>query len=430
VSELTQKLKKQLESGFADRRVAGEVSNLRLQSSGHAYFVLKDAGAQLACVMFRGQGGAGRAALRDGAQVILGGDITVYEPRGNYQLRVNTVEVQGVGVKENLFLSNRTQIIIPTHKLLDRASEASKGEQKIGSTLKGIGPSYQDKYARQGLRLGDILSSEFETRYNELKNAHFEILGKNEIDSQELLMMETMFFDAVESIRKFRIVNTEYLLNDCLKKGQSILAEGAQGAMLDIDFGSYPFVTSSSTTAAGACTGLGIAPKHIRKVIGITKAYCTRVGSGPFPTELHDETGEKIRKAGNEFGSTTGRPRRTGWLDLPALKFANMINGTTEMLVMKGDVLDCFDDVKVCTAYHDAHGNLTEELHYDMARNELFPILHSMEGWPEGLNGANSWDELPGSFESYCTFMEDHLKVPISFISTGPGREETIVRGV
>jgi len=341
---------------------------------------------------------------------------------------VKALAVKGIGVKENLFLSNRTQIIIPTHKLLDRASEASKGEKKIGSTLKGIGPSYQDKYARQGLRLGDILSSDFEKRYKELKNFHLAILENGGWDTEELAEMEAGFFESLEGIRSFKIVNTEYLLNDCLQKGQSILAEGAQGAMLDIDFGSYPYVTSSSTTAAGACTGLGIAPRHFRKVIGITKAYCTRVGSGPFPTELNDETGEKIRKAGFEFGSTTGRPRRTGWIDLPALKFANMVNGTTEMLIMKGDVLDCFDDVKICTAYHTIDGFVTDELHYDMARNTVHPIFHTMPGWPEGLHQADSWDSLPKNFKNYCLFIEDQLGVPFSFISTGPGREQTIVR--
>jgi len=341
---------------------------------------------------------------------------------------VLALEVKNVEVKENLFLSNRTQIIIPTHKLLDRASEASKGEQKIGSTLKGIGPSYQDKFARQGLRLGDILSADFDSRYEALKLSHFSLLEGSGFDQQELNEMEIQFFESLEKIRSFKIVNTEYLLNDCLQNGQSILAEGAQGAMLDIDFGSYPFVTSSSTTAAGACTGLGIAPRHIRKVIGITKAYCTRVGSGPFPTELNDETGEKIRKAGQEFGSTTGRPRRTGWLDLPALKFANMVNGTTEMLIMKGDVLDCFDEVKVCTAYHNEAGQVSEELHYDMARNISRPILHTLAGWPEGLASADSWDSLPSNFKSYCLFIEEKLGVPISFISTGPGREQTIVK--
>lgn len=355
------------------------------------------------------------------------GNGVVLDPAVFYK-EVVALEAKGVEVKQNLFLSNRTQIIVPTHKLLDRASEASKGDQKIGSTLKGIGPSYQDKYARQGLRLGDILSRDFEGRYHELRNKHLELLEKGGWDSGELADMESLFFESLDKIRRFQIVNTEYLLNDCLAKGQSILAEGAQGAMLDIDFGSYPFVTSSSTTAAGACTGLGIAPRHIRKVIGITKAYCTRVGSGPFPTELHEETGEKIRQAGHEFGSTTGRPRRTGWLDLPALRFANMVNGTTEMLIMKGDVLDCFDDIKVCTAYHDNDGNVSSELPYDMVRNEVHPVYHTLEGWPSGLHEANSWETLPDSFRRYCKFIEEQTGVPIRIVSTGPGREQTIER--
>lgn len=341
---------------------------------------------------------------------------------------VKGLEEKGIGVKENLFLSNRTQLILPTHKLLDRASEASKGDQKIGSTLKGIGPGYQDKYARQGLRLGDILSSDFDSRYQSLKNSHLNILEKGGWDAGELLEMEEEFHSSLEKLRRFRIVNTEYLLNECLEKGQSVLAEGAQGAMLDIDFGSYPFVTSSSTTTAGACTGLGISPRHIRKVIGISKAYCTRVGSGPFPTELHDESGERIRKAGHEFGSTTGRPRRTGWLDLPALKFANMINGTTEMLIMKGDVLDVFEEVKVCTAYHTPDGRVSDELPFDMVREEVLPVYHTMEGWPEGLSKASTWEELPASFQDYCRFVEKVLNVPVRIISTGPGREQTIVR--
>lgn len=364
--------------------------------------------------------------FRPGTLNVIGNGV-VLDP-AVFAKEVDALEAKNVEVKKNLFLSNRTQIILPTHKLLDRASEASKGDQKIGSTLKGIGPSYQDKYARQGLRLGDILSADFDNRYQELRNKHLELLEKGGWDSEELTDMETLFFESLEKIRRFQIVNTEYLLNDCLSKGQSILAEGAQGAMLDIDFGSYPFVTSSSTTAAGACTGLGIAPRHIRKVIGITKAYCTRVGSGPFPTELNDETGEKIRKAGHEFGSTTGRPRRTGWLDLPALRFANMVNGTTEMLIMKGDVLDCFDEVKVCTAYHTEDGKVSKELPYDMVKTGVFPVYHTSEGWPTGLHEADSWESLPASFRNYCQFIEKELGVPIRIISTGPGREQTIVR--
>jgi adenylosuccinate synthase len=366
--------------------------------------------------------------FRPDAKNIIGNGV-VLDP-AVFAREVKGLENKGIGVRENLFLSNRTQIILPTHKLLDRASEALKGAQKIGSTLKGIGPSYQDKYARQGLRLGDILSPDFDQRYLQLKNAHLQILEKGGWDNVELGEMEESYFDSIAELRKFKITNTEYLLNEWIKDGQHILAEGAQGAMLDIDFGSYPFVTSSSTTAAGACTGLGIAPKHIRKVIGIAKAYCTRVGSGPFPTELEDETGEKIRKAGHEFGSTTGRPRRTGWLDLPALKFANMINGTTEMLIMKGDVLDCFENVKICTAYHGPEGELMEDLPYDMVRTNVSPIYHNLKGWPEGLGSAKTWVELPSNFQAYCQFVEKELAVPITFISTGPGREQTIVREI
>lgn len=364
--------------------------------------------------------------FRPGARNVIGNGV-VLDPIV-FSAEVKGLEKTGLNVKENLFLSNRAQMILPTHKLLDRASEALKGEQKIGSTLKGIGPGYQDKYARQGLRLGDLLSPDFDSRYQNLKNSHINLLRHGAWDEAGLAEMEAAFFSAVAELRTFRIVNTEYLLNDWLRNGDSILAEGAQGAMLDIDFGSYPFVTSSSTTTAGACTGLGIAPRHIRKVMGIAKAYCTRVGSGPFPTELADETGEKIRKAGHEFGSTTGRPRRTGWLDLPALRFANMINATTELLLMKGDVLDCFEQVKVCTSYHSAEGDLVSELPFDMVRTKVSPVYHNMEGWPAGLAEARSWDTLPLTYQKYCRFIEEQLGVPVSLISTGPGREQTIVR--
>lgn len=341
---------------------------------------------------------------------------------------VKGLEAKGVGVRENLFLSNRTQLILPTHKLLDRASESSKGDKKIGSTLKGIGPGYQDKYARQGLRLGDILQPGFDRRYEDLKSKHQFTLSEFEIDDSELSEMESAFFSAIDILRSYRITSTEYLLNDCLTNGQSILAEGAQGALLDIDFGSYPFVTSSSTTTAGACTGLGISPAKIRTVMGITKAYCTRVGSGPFPTELHEETGEKIRVAGHEFGSTTGRPRRTGWLDLPALKYANMINGTTEMLVMKGDVLDVFESVKICTAYQNMQSEVFENLPFDMVNTQPLPIYHNMKGWPEGLNEAKTYEELPGGYKEFIRFIEEQTGVRVSLVSTGPGRDQTLPR--
>ena len=362
--------------------------------------------------------------FRPGTINVIGNGV-VLDPAVFYK-EVQAIEDKGVGVRENLYLSNRTQIIIPTHKLLDRASELKKGDQKIGSTLKGIGPSYQDKYARQGLRLGDILSEGFDLKYNQLKNRHLELLSHLEVDLNELGEMEKAFFSALEHIRHFQITETEYLLNQCLTDGQAILAEGAQGAMLDIDFGSYPFVTSSSTTTAGTCTGLGVSPRNIRKVLGITKAYCTRVGGGPFPTELHEETGEKIRQAGHEFGSTTGRPRRTGWLDLPALRFANMINGTTEMLVMKGDVLDDFDEIKVCTAYHAANNEVTDRVPYDMVNQPVHPIYHTMHGWKKSLQESVDYEGLPINFKAYCRFIEEQTGVPISIISTGPGREQTI----
>jgi adenylosuccinate synthase len=362
--------------------------------------------------------------FRSGTRNVIGNGV-VLDPAVFFR-EVEGLEDRGVDVRSSLYLSSRAQLILPTHKLLDRASEAAKGDDKIGSTLKGIGPSYQDKYARHGLRLGDILEKDFDARYEALRQVHSGLLEKSAPDTAELDAMEAAFFHAVEQLRLFRIVNTEYLLNDLLGKGEAVLAEGAQGAMLDINFGSYPFVTSSSTTTAGACTGLGIAPCNIRSVMGITKAYCTRVGSGPFPTELEDETGEAIRKAGQEFGSTTGRPRRTGWLDLPALRYANMINGTTEMLMMKADVLAGFDTVKVCTAYLLPDGTTTRELPFDLVRTRVTPLYHTLPGWEEDIYGAEDINGLPASFRDFCRFAEEQTGVRISLISTGPAREQTI----
>lgn len=338
------------------------------------------------------------------------------------------LQQRGTTASDNLYISQKAQLILPTHRLLDAASEKQKGAQKIGSTLKGIGPTYQDKYARQGLRVGDILLPDFLQRYQQLVNKHTAILAAQGYDYTELPAQEAEFMEAIAFLKTFKLSDTEYLLNNLLAEGKTILAEGAQGALLDIDFGSYPFVTSSSTMAAGACTGLGIAPRHIGEVYGIFKAYCTRVGSGPFPTELHDETGEKIRQEGREFGSTTGRPRRCGWLDLPALRYAVMINGATQLLMMKADVLDKFEEINVCTHYRLPDGTLTQELPYSHGTEILEPVYVSMIGWNQSLAGISDYAKLPKALLDYVAFIEKEIGVPVKLISTGPDRSETIVR--
>jgi adenylosuccinate synthase len=329
-------------------------------------------------------------------------------------------------VKSNLFISKKATIIVPTHRLLDQAYELAKGENKIGSTLKGIGPSYQDKIGRQGLRVGDILSEAFEAKFKKLTNIHFDILKNFQID-YNWSELEAQFMDAVAFLKQFQLVESEYLINQELNSGSTILAEGAQGSLLDIDFGSYPFVTSSNTVTAGACTGLGVAPKHIGEVYGIFKAYSTRVGSGPFPTELLNEEGEALRKQGNEFGSTTGRPRRCGWLDIPSLKYSIMINGVTQLLMMKADVLSIFPKIKICTQYKLKDGSITENLPYELVNEPVTPIYKEMSGWNSSLEGFNQ-DNLPVELMEYISFIEQQLQVPITLISTGPDRTQTIHR--
>jgi adenylosuccinate synthase len=332
-------------------------------------------------------------------------------------------------LKSNLFISKKASIIIPTHSLLDAAYEQSKGASKIGSTLRGIGPTYQDKVARQGLRMGDILTDNFEEKYNQLVKQHKTILEFYGFDyATTLPQKEQAFFEAVAFLRQYNFVDSEYVINEALKNNLSILAEGAQGSMLDIDFGSYPFVTSSNTTTAGACTGLGISPRHIGEVFGIFKAYCTRVGSGPFPTELLDETGEAMRQEGREFGSTTGRPRRCGWLDLPALKYAIMINGVTQLIMMKVDVLNIFDTVKICTHYQLPDGTLTDQLPYDLCTTDIKPVYKEMKGWATSLENLHTYDQMPDALAQYIDFLESELGLTISFISTGPDREAIIHR--
>jgi adenylosuccinate synthase len=332
-----------------------------------------------------------------------------------------------IDFKKNLFVSNKAQLILPTHRLLDAAYEHSKGNKKIGSTLKGIGPTYQDKIGRLGIRVGDIISPKFTDKYKALVAQHESILAfyKHEYD---LASLEKDFFEAIDFLKTFNLSNTEYLINSDLQESKSVLAEGAQGSLLDVDFGNYPFVTSSNTTTAGVCTGLGVAPNTINSVYGIFKAYCTRVGSGPFPTELFDKDGKKMAKVGNEFGATTGRPRRCGWLDLPALKYVVMINGVTELYMMKSDVLSGFEMIKACTHYKLADGTVTDEFPYDMVENDLEPVYKEFSGWNCSLDGMNSFAVLPKELTNYIAFIEGYLGVPINMVSIGPDRKQTILK--
>ncbi len=329
-------------------------------------------------------------------------------------------------VKQNLFISKKATLILPSHKLLDQAYEKSKGDDKIGSTLKGIGPAYQDKIGRQGLRVGDILAENFNERFRKLSACHLHILKDYDIqfDWKDL---EQQFLDSVAFLKEFKLIESEYFLNQELKRGSTILAEGAQGSLLDVDFGSYPFVTSSNTVTAGACTGLGIAPRHIGEVFGIFKAYSTRVGSGPFPTELLDEQGDLMRKEGNEFGSTTGRPRRCGWIDLPSLKYSIMINGVTELLMMKADVLNVFPVIRVCTRYQLKDGSITDAVPYELIHEKITPVYEDLPGWNCNLAGI-SGDAMPDALRNYIGYLEENLRVPITLISTGPDRTQTVDR--
>ena len=329
-------------------------------------------------------------------------------------------------VKDNLFISKKATLIIPTHRLLDQAYEKAKGDNKIGSTLKGIGPSYVDKISRQGLRVGDILSSNFKEKLHKLVATHNDILKGHSAECK-WADLEPQFMDAVAFLKEFQLIDSEYFLNNELQKGSRVLAEGAQGSLLDIDFGSYPFVTSSNTVSAGACTGLGIAPSRIGEVYGIFKAYSTRVGSGPFPTELLDEAGERMRKEGNEFGSTTGRPRRCGWIDLPSLKYSIMINGVTQLLMMKADVLSIFDTIKVCTHYRLSDGTITETVPYEYIYDKVTPVYKELKGWKSPVSGILE-HQIPAELGEYVNFLERELHVPITLISTGPDRTQTIHR--
>lgn len=360
--------------------------------------------------------------FREGSTNIIGSGV-VLDPITLREECAN-VEKMNINPKEKLFISKKANLILPTHRLLDAAYEAAAGKGKIGSTLKGIGPTYTDKISRHGLRVGDILAPDFKERFEKLKARHIQLLSDLhfECDPDK---DEAEWMSAIEFLKGFNLIDCEYFVNKWLED-KPMLAEGAQGSMLDIDYGSYPFVTSSSTTVGGVCTGLGVAPSKIGHVYGIFKAYCTRVGSGPFPTELFDETGEKIRQVGHEFGAVTGRPRRCGWLDLVALKYTVMIDGVTDLIMMKSDCLDDFETIKVCTSYK-VDGVETDQVPFDIAA-KIDPVYTEFPGWKKDLTGIRKESELPQEFKNYIKFMEDYLGVPISIISLGPDREATIER--
>ncbi len=335
-----------------------------------------------------------------------------------------SVAAMGGDYRTNLYISERTHLILPTHRALDKASEMSKGNEKIGSTLKGIGPAYMDKTGRNGLRVGDLLDKNFTTQYIKLRMKHQRLLDNFNFQ-EDISSWEEEFFDALEFLRSFQIVNGEYFINEKISKGNKVLAEGAQGSMLDVDFGTFPYVTSSSTISAGVCSGLGIAPQKIREVIGITKAYCTRVGSGPFPTELTDATGDFLRNAGNEFGSTTGRPRRCGWIDLVALKFACMINGVTQIVMTKADILDSLEELNVCKSYL-CNGTVRDSVPFQMSRMKLEAIYESFKGWNCDIATMSDYATMPAEMKEYIAYINAYLGVPVKYISNGPGREQIV----
>ena len=340
---------------------------------------------------------------------------------------IEGLQKYNLNVKDNLFISKKAHLILPTHRMLDAAYEQSKGQNKIGSTLKGIGPAYEDKIARLGLRIGEILEPDFSDRYAQQTRRHTSILDYHKFE-YDLEGPEREFFEALDFLKVYNFVDAEYEINKELQANSSILAEGAQGSLLDIDFGSYPFVTSSNTTAAGVCSGLGVAPGKVGEVFGIFKAYCTRVGGGPFPTELLDQTGDKIRKMGSEFGATTGRPRRCGWIDLPALRYSIMLSGVTQLFMTKADVLNTFEEIKVCTHYRFENGSITDQMPFDLARQKISPVLKTMPGWLQGLEGIAEFDQLPRPLMDYISFLEQELETPINIVSTGPNRSQTIIR--
>ena len=352
------------------------------------------------------------------------GNGVVIDPVG-FQSEIQNLIELGLTPTDNLFISRKAHLILPTHILMDKFLEEKKGNQKIGSTLKGIGPAYTDKSGRNGLRVGDLLSPDFENKYSELIANHKDLLSKYNFDFEGTLPeLEKTWLDSLNTIKKFSFIDSEYVINEYLEDNKTVLAEGAQGTLLDVDFGAYPFVTSSNTIAAGAFTGLGIAPSRVGSVIGIVKAYCTRVGSGPFPTELFDSTGEKLRKNGFEFGSTTGRPRRCGWLDLVALKYSIMLNGVTEIVLTKADVLSDFESIKICTGYK-INGKIVQQVPFDNDI-KIEPVYTNMEGWMTNISNMKSYDEFPAELKNYIRFIEKETDVKVSVVSVGSDRLATI----
>ena len=362
--------------------------------------------------------------FREGSINIIGNGVVVDPVSLTEEL--TSIAAQGIDVKSKLFISKKAHLILPTHRQLDAASEAAKGKSKIGSTLRGIGPTYMDKTGRNGLRFGDVLAADFIDRYNRLKNKHTEMLAQYEGFEYDITEYEQKWMEGIEYLRGFRFIDSEHEVNQYIEQDVAILAEGAQGSMLDVDFGTYPFVTSSNTVCAGVCTGLGVAPTKIGDVYGIFKAYCTRVGSGPFPTELFDETGKELARIGHEFGAVTGRPRRCGWLDLVALKYAVMVDGVTGLIMMKSDVMDDFDVVKVATAYK-VGGEVVDHLPYEL-NDEIEPVYTEFKGWKTKISDRRRYEDFPAEFKTYVEFIERETGVPVKIISVGPDRDETIIR--
>ena len=362
--------------------------------------------------------------FRDGSINVIGNGVVVDPVSLTEELK--NIAAQGIPVQEKLLISKKAHIILPTHRMLDAASEAAKGKSKIGSTLKGIGPTYMDKTGRNGLRFGDVISEDFVERYNKLKSKHVEMLSQYKGFEYDVTEYEKTWMEGIEYLRGFKFIDSEQVVNDFINDDVAILAEGAQGSLLDVDFGTYPFVTSSNTVCAGVCTGLGVAPTKIGDVYGIFKAYCTRVGSGPFPTEPFDETGKELGRIGHEFGAVTGRPRRCGWLDLVALKYAVMVDGVTQLIMMKSDVMNDFDTIKVATSYK-INGEEVKHFPYELT-DDLEPVYTEFKGWKCDICKVRKYEDFPVEFKEYVEFIERETGCPIKIISVGPDREETIVR--
>ena len=364
------------------------------------------------------------SGIFQGGKINLIGNGVVIDP-ALFKGEIDALEASGHNLTDRLYISKKAHLIMPTHRLLDSASEVAKGDDKIGTTGKGIGPVYTDKISRNGLRVGDIFHN-FEEKYQQATKRHKEMLDNCNFNYDNLAELEEKWFEGIEKLKTFKLIDSEQFVNDQIKQENSVLAEGAQGSLLDIDFGTYPFVTSSNTVCAGACTGLGISPHSIGEVFGIFKAYVTRVGSGPFPTELFDEVGKKMAVKGNEFGSVTGRPRRCGWIDLVALKYTIMVNGVTQLIMMKSDVLDDFETIKLCVAYN-INGERTEIFPFEV-NEDITPEYVEMAGWQEDMTKMQSENEFPEEFNAFLSFLEDELEVPIKIVSVGPDRAQTIIR--